>query len=320
MNPVWKNFLLHTILVDNIYRFYERKDLLQYLEREVGHLKVLEAWVRSGDMNRIFPPVEGTYFWLGSEKKMTLYAVFVAYMERYLINPKCCEDNDSKIMCYIPEKSSRTGAEKLRHAHEILDEIVQMDEKCFPQDGDMSIYSRIDHLYKTWHNGCCSCGVPYGELECISCLKFKFILEELIHTLQWENTGYRRIFHSPDKVYMRAEAEHYRLIVVSKAQSPTALYGADHHSVEKGDVARFLLCKNIEKEWVGKLSLLCCNSILKRVGWEESKVQLLPLPTLIKGLVQTHLLTKRETIEKVANDPGSVCNILTNSTGFYVHS
>ena len=62
MNPIWKNSLLHTILVDDIYRFYEREDLLQCLEREVGHLKVLEAWVRSGDMNRIFPPVEGTYF------------------------------------------------------------------------------------------------------------------------------------------------------------------------------------------------------------------------------------------------------------------
>ena len=149
---------MDTILVDDIYRFYEREDLLQCLEREVGHLKVLEAWVRSGDMNRIFPPVEGAYFWLGSEKKMTLHTVFVAYMERYLINPKCCEDNDSKIICYIPEKSSRKGAEKLHHAHNILDEIVQMDEKNFPQDGDTSIYSRIDHLYKVWHNRCCSCG------------------------------------------------------------------------------------------------------------------------------------------------------------------
>ena len=37
MNPVWENLLLDTVIVDDIYQFYECEDLLQSHESEVGH-------------------------------------------------------------------------------------------------------------------------------------------------------------------------------------------------------------------------------------------------------------------------------------------
>ena len=47
MNPVWKNSLLHTILVEDIYRFYEREDLLQCLEHDVTYITIVLVSIKS---------------------------------------------------------------------------------------------------------------------------------------------------------------------------------------------------------------------------------------------------------------------------------
>lgn len=311
MDRQWIESLRETVSVSCIFREcpYQTEEI-----DKAKHSGVLRRLMGSDRFDTIFPPVEGTLFWLGGETDLKMFTVVYAYFERYIINPECCKNNPSTIACYVRDMRTCEGELKIKKGRKMLDEILQMEKTLFPQDGDESVFSKVDHIFEQYLNQCSTCGVRYDRSACTECLKHKIIREELLHKEDlWENTGYKGVFRTRDLLYLRPESQYHRFLVLSKPISGDLTYPL----LERSTVKRFMNCGNTQR--VPKLTVVCYNVIGERLLWEREKLQYLPLPTIEKKSLGHFFSSTGETVKKIQKFLLLPFPLLTSKIGIFSH-
>ena len=72
---------------------------------------------------------EELFFWAQGETSMTLFTTFVAYLNLFIIHPKCCEKNPSTIQMLIADKTNPKIHEKLANGEKILESILHFERR-----------------------------------------------------------------------------------------------------------------------------------------------------------------------------------------------
>ena len=81
---------------------------------------------------------------------MTLFTTFVAYLNLFIIHPKCCEKNPSTIQMLIADKTNPKIREKLANGEKILESILHLKEEFFPQNGIKLSSEKYNFFSRLW--------------------------------------------------------------------------------------------------------------------------------------------------------------------------
>ena len=208
--PSWASDMTERILIRDIFRNCDctLEDLHPYLPKNL-----LKAW-----QENVVPKEEEVHFWFRIEDYFEIYTIFYVYLDKFIINPECCRENRSELKTFTIERLSETTLSKISHGYRMLDEIIKADNSLFPEDGDNSLFSRIEHFFLKYTDTCCSCTTSLEEEEqCITCVKPEIIREELIHSEDhWYNTGLQNVHMLTRLVYMRPVKQTYQIAIIPK--------------------------------------------------------------------------------------------------------
>ena len=147
--------------------------------------------------------------------------IFYVYLDRFIINPDCCQQNRSSFFFKIDEHLTARELEKISNRYAMLEKLLELDEFLFPADGDPSVYSKIEHFYLKHQNMCCSCTHQYdGEGKnylCATCIKDEIIKEELIHRGEmWYNTRFKNVYQLEKPLFIRYENMEFEFSLVTQ--------------------------------------------------------------------------------------------------------
>ena len=145
-----------------------------------------------------------------------IYTIFYTYLDRYIVNPKCCPKNRSSLFFQVEEHLTERVLDKINHGYEMLEKLLELGLSYFSDDEDPSIYSRIEYFFLQT-----SMGHPFiGEgrdIICTLCKKDEVIKEELIHNEDlWYNTRYKNLFQIVKPLFIRYKSMHFDISVVTK--------------------------------------------------------------------------------------------------------
>ena len=76
--------MFETVKIEDIFRYYP------FCEGS-EHQKVMSKFEQ-----------EELFFWAQGETSMTLFTTFVAYLNLFIIHPKCCEKTRAQFKCSLP--------------------------------------------------------------------------------------------------------------------------------------------------------------------------------------------------------------------------
>ena len=267
-----KSKMFETVKIEDIFRYYP------FHERS-AHRKVISKFEQ-----------EELFFWAQGEISMTLFTTFVAYLNHFIIHPKCCVSNPSTIRMVMDDKTSPRTQEKLANGEKILEKILHLKEEFFPQNGDKTVYGKIQFFFKTLGKCCVSCGQNGHHLNCLRCVTRRIQMEEVFHIDGvWTNTGRENIYSTTESLYNRDEDLLYSIGIIA-----TPVHGGRTVSCERGVVARFVGCGSRKSEKIATLSKLCMNTILGNC--EEERIESLPLPSRLKKDIKNLLHSEERNI------------------------
>ena len=263
--------MLETVQIEDIFRYYP------FGEKGARMSKIMSKFEQ-----------EEVFFWAQGETSMTLFTTFVAYLNRFIIHPKCCASNPSTIQMVMGDETSPRTLEKIANGEKILEKILHLKEEFFPQNGDKTIFGKIQFFFKNFGKCCVSCGQNGRRLNCLRCVTRRIQMEEVFHIDElWTNTGRENVYSTTESLYNRDEDLLYNIGIIA-----TPVHGGRTVSCERGVVARFVGCNNRKREKIATLSKLCMNTILANCE-EERKIGNLPLPSKLKTDIE-HLLHSEE--------------------------
>ena len=264
--------MFETVKIEDIFRYYP------FCEGS-EHQKVMSKFEQ-----------EELFFWAQGETSMTLLTTFVAYLNLFIIHPKCCEKNPSTIQMLIADKTNPKIREKLANGEKILESILHLKEEFFPQNGDKTVFGKIQFFFKTLGNCCVSCGQIGRNLNCVKCVTRRIQMEEVFHIDDvWTNTGRENIYSTAQSLYNRDEDLLYSIGIIT-----TPIHGGRIVSCERGVVGRFLGCRSRESEKIATLSKLCINTIIANCS--ERGIEKLPLPNALKEGINNNLHSNERNI------------------------
>ena len=264
--------MFETVKIEDIFRYYP------FPERS-AHKKVMSKFEQ-----------EELFFWAQGGTSMTLFTTFVAYLNQFIIYPKCCKNNPSTIRMIIGDERNPKTREKLANGEKILEKIVHLNEQFFPQNGDKTVYGKIQFFFKTLGKCCVSCGQNGHNLNCLRCVTRRIQMEEVFHIDEvWTNTGRENIYSTTESLYNRDEDLLYSIGIIT-----TPVHGGRIVSCERGVVARFVGCSSRKREKIATLSKLCINTII--ANCEERGIEKLPLPSRLKEGIKDHLHSNERNI------------------------
>ena len=233
---------------------------------------------------------EELFFWAQGETSMTLFTTFVAYLNLFIIHPKCCEKNLSTIQMLIADKTNPKTREKLANGAKILESILHLKEEFFPQNGDRTIFGKIQFFSKTLRNCCVSCGQSGRNLNCVKCVTHRIQMEEVFHIDDvWTNTGRENIYSTAQSLCNRDEDLLYSIGIIT-----TPIHVGRVVSCERGVVGRFLGCRSRESKKIATLSKLCINTIIANCN--KRGIEKLPLPNALKKGINNNLHSNERNI------------------------
>ena len=165
--PIWAGRMEETVTIHDVHRICETmvQDLTPYIPN------CLIEWWR----NEVIHKEEVTNFWFRTESTFQIYTMFYAYLDRYIVNPKCCPKNRSSLFFQVEERLTERVLDKINHRYEMLEKLLELDPSYFPDDEDASIYSRIEYFFYRHLLRCCSCTHPFSgesrDIICALCMK-----------------------------------------------------------------------------------------------------------------------------------------------------
>ena len=154
---------------------------------------------------------ENPRFWYRCHEGVDMYEIFTmfyAYLDKFIINPKFCEQNRSTFSFRLSENSTPRDIVRLHHGYEMLEKLLQLDESHFPKDDDPTVYSKIKHFSYKHYNKCFSCTHTYNSVGknyvCSTCMKDEIIKEEIMHKKEmWFNTGLKNLYMLQKPLFIR---------------------------------------------------------------------------------------------------------------------
>ena len=106
----------------------------------------------------------------------------------------------------IADKTNPKIREKLANGEKILESILHLKEEFFPQNGDKTVFGKIQFFFKTLGNCCVSCGQSGHNLNCVKCVTCRIQMEEVFHIDDmWTNMGQENIYLTAQSLYNRDE-------------------------------------------------------------------------------------------------------------------
>ena len=196
-------------------------------------------------MNHVIEDKEFAKFWRWEEEQVfQIYTIFYAYLDQYMINPKCCSRNRSKFDTLMVERLTALLLDKINSGYEMLDKIVQTNYSLFPDDELNTIYSRIECFFCIYSDTCCSCmGKIATSMYYPTCVKEERIKEEITHYEHlWYNRGFRNVHKLIKPISIGLGHEKFTICVVSKpltdATSVSDLF------LHRAALVRFTHCKS----------------------------------------------------------------------------
>ena len=211
--PIWARRMEETVTIHDVHRICETmvQDLTPYIPN-----CLIERW-----HNEVIHKEEIANFWFCTKSTFQIYTMFYTYLDRYIINPKCCPKNRSSLFFQVEECLTERVLDKINHGYEMLQKLLELDLSYFPDDEDPSIYSRIEYFFYRYQLRCCSCTHPFSregrDIICALCMKDEIIKEELIHNEgMWYNTGYKNLYQMVKPLFIHYECMHLDISVVTK--------------------------------------------------------------------------------------------------------
>ena len=226
------------------------------------------------------------YRWNKGVDTYEIFTVFYAYLDKFIINPECCKENRSTFSFKLSENSTRRDVQRLSHGYEMLEKLLQLDESHFPKDGDLTVYSKIEHFYYKHYNKCFSCTYTYNGVGknyvCSTCMKDEIIKEEIMHKKEmWFNTGLKNVYMLQKPLFIRYEHMIFEISVVTKPLGE--ITSVADLFFNRAATIRFTNCKSRTPPRLTR----CCSTALGEVlRWNSKKKELLGLPITLREYVQ----------------------------------
>ena len=160
--PEWASHLKETVQLDYMARHSSltTRDKELLARRNIPHRK--EENYENEDI----------YFWIDAlyrGRGRHVFTTYIAYLKKYICHPDCCKNNASTIVMKISKSENLDIQEKLHNGEKMLEKILQMDTIFFPNDGDKSIFGKIQFFYNIFGDCCISCGEKFDGAECWTC-------------------------------------------------------------------------------------------------------------------------------------------------------
>ena len=120
-----------TVTIHDVYRICETmvQDLRPYILN-----CLIEQW-----RDEVIHKDEIANFWYSTEGTFEIYIIFYAYLDRYVVNPKCCPKNRSSLFFQVEEHLTERVLDKINHGYEMLEKLLELGPSYFPDDEDPSI-------------------------------------------------------------------------------------------------------------------------------------------------------------------------------------
>ena len=288
--PEWASHLMETVELNDLFRQCplsekDKKEIRKQNRHRRGRMEDYEK--------------EDVYFWIGVglQNHRQIFAVFAAYLNKYICQPDCCKNNESMIRMYIADSENAKIKEKLHSGEKMLEKIINMEKTFFPDDKDGSIFGKLQFFYNTFSNCCISCGEAFDGGECRSCATRCILLEELFHAENiWYNTGCQNVYTMGGSLYSRDMKQGFCLGLITQRLDKDEWY-----SPERATVRRFQGCNKRTKDRMPNLFPLCVNTIINH--WDEEQISKLPLPPAIKKQIRDDLISpERHVINNVLGE------------------
>ena len=260
--PTWARHMLESVKIQDIYRSCEptSEDLTLYLPSSL-----LQVWIEN-----VIDAKEYVHFWSREEESFEIYTIFYAYLDRYIINPKCCTDNRSKFDTLMLEQLTQPVLDKINSGYEMLDKIEQADSSLFPNCEwwpHGTIYTRLEHFFEVFSDTCCSCmnDLHTASSTC-TCVSEEIIKEEIIHYEHWwYNTGFRNVYQLTKPVSFEEKDYNFNICVVPKPL--TDVTSVNDLFIHRAVLVRFTHCKSCTTP---HLSRCCANLTGEILSWDMS--------------------------------------------------
>ena len=287
---IWAWCMEETVTIHDVHRICETmvQDLTPYIPN------CLIEWWR----NEVIHKEEITNFWFPTERTFQIYTMFYAYLDRYIINPKCCPKNKSSLFFQVEEYLRERVLDKINHGYEMLEKLLELDPSYFPDDEDASNYSRIEYFFYRHQLRCCSCTHSFDgegwDIIWALCMKDEIIKEEHIHNEgMWYNTGYKHLYQMVKPLFICYKCMHFNISIVTKPFGEIVNVSDLFNC--RAVLVRFTHCTSRTPPC---LTCCCVMAIGEKLMRDDSKIEKLRLRSPLETYIQ-EVLNKTKTVRHI---------------------